>query len=422
MAAVYTEGISWYTAYLLFDSPLCSGQEFSTRAVRHKDWPMARECYVLSQIEIPEGTLTNRTQGEVPIPDAGIQVPGPVPHPLLQELHNEWFAVFEAEVEWWRAFFSVAENREAYGIKDKEPFRPALDHARWAIPGTIATGCCHTGHLRERARILRDGLLLAQRSKAPAAVEVWENIRKGYAAALPGLAGMGLREAVYDESSRIPAHLLVNEVPPADEVQVKLHMHRESLPKNLAKRPVGERSYLDPMFNQIGAVDIAFQCSLAVSRDWHRHRTMYPWSLDIVRGKHADIARATEEGVDNDLFFDDGIRIHPAYEPKSDLAKERLAALLKQSTDAYDAFMGAGDQMRAMLCLPLGTLVQMSGQAGLRDAVYMLELRYSAIGANFEYQAQAGEALRQLAAALGPTGWLDSMGLCGRGPEGSPSA
>ena len=44
---VYTEGISWYTAWLLFDSPLCAGQEFSTRAVQHKDWPMARELSLI---------------------------------------------------------------------------------------------------------------------------------------------------------------------------------------------------------------------------------------------------------------------------------------------------------------------------------------------------------------------------------------
>lgn len=43
--AVYSEGISWFTAWQLFDSPLCAGQEFSTRAVQHADWPMARECY-----------------------------------------------------------------------------------------------------------------------------------------------------------------------------------------------------------------------------------------------------------------------------------------------------------------------------------------------------------------------------------------
>jgi hypothetical protein len=129
-------------------------------------------------------------------------------------------------------------------------------------------------------------------------------------------------------------------------------------------------------------VDITFRCSLAVSRDWHRHRTMYPWSLDIVR----------ENGGE--------INLHRAYEPKSDLGKAKFTELMVKSTDAFDYFMGRGDQMRAMLCLPLGTEVMMTGQGGLRDVVYMLELRRDAHGANFEYQAQAADAMEQLTEQL----------------------
>ncbi|MDB4278820.1 hypothetical protein N9917_04395 [Deltaproteobacteria bacterium] len=368
--AVYTEGISWYTAYLLFDSPLCAGQEFSTRAVRHKNWPMARECFGPF---VQFGFAATDTEPATPHT--------PLPHPTLKALHDGWFEVFVAEVEWWKVFFSDADNRAAYGIKDKEPFRPALDRARWAIPGTISTGCCHTGHLRERARILRDGLLLAQRSKSPAAIKVWENIRKGYANALPGLSGMGLREAVYGGDSAIPGHLNVMAAEPGPEVEVKLWQTGTHLLPLVKGRKPGQKSYLDPQFNQLGRVDIKFRCSLAVSRDWHRHRTMYPWALDIVR---------------ND---DGGIRIHPAYEAKSDLAKARVPELLALSTKAYSDF--GIDQMRAMLCLPLGTEVQMSGQSGLRDAIYMLELRRDAHGANFEYQAQAAKAMDLLTEQLG---------------------
>ena len=59
--SVYTEGISWLTAWLLFDSPLCAGQEFSTRAVQHKDWPIARECeIILNDGRIRHGKLLTR--------------------------------------------------------------------------------------------------------------------------------------------------------------------------------------------------------------------------------------------------------------------------------------------------------------------------------------------------------------------------
>ena len=366
---VYSEGISWYDAYLLFDSPLCSGQEFSTRAVKHKNWPMARSA-------MPNPTEQFRMSTD---PEAQTWI--------LEELHAEWFEVFNAEVAWWKVLFSLESNRKAFGLKDKEPFRPALDRARWALPGTIATGCCHTGHLRERSRILRDGLLLAQRSGAEMAVEVWENIRKGYADALPGLSGMGLREAVYSSDAAIPAHLLVFDVEPGDEVEVRLMPTREYIYVGTKSRLPGVRSYLDPSFNQIARVDISFRCSLAVARDWHRHRTMYPWALNIVR-------RFGEVGEDTPL------RIHSGYEPKSAFGKRHLGALLQKSSKAYNDFMQAGNQMQAMLCLPLGTEVQLKGQGGLRDVIYMLELRANAHGANFEYEAQAKEALLQLKSQL----------------------
>lgn len=375
--AVYTEGLSWYDAYLLFDSPLCSGQEFSTRAVRHKNWPMARSAK-------PDPMEQFRCATE----------PGYGPW-IHEQLHSEWFEVFEAEVEWWKTFFSSAENRAAYGIADKEPFRPALDRARWAIPGTISTGCCHTGHLRERARILRDGLLLAQRSGAEEAVKVWENIREGYAAALPGLSGMGLREAVYGADSKIPGHLVVLDEEPGPEVEIEFFPARTFLNPVAFGRSPGEKSYLDPVFNQLGRVDVTFRCSLAVARDWHRHRTMYPWSLDLVRdyGK-IYIVKDEQEPPRPSL------RIHPRYKAQSDLAKSKLPALLQKSTEAYDEFTRKGNQMQAMLCLPLGTEVALKGQGGLRDVVYMLELRGHAHGANFEYKAQALEALKQLKGQL----------------------
>jgi len=384
MAAIYTEGISWYTAYLLFDSPLCSGQEFSTRAVRHKDWPMAREA----QITLDDGDVDDGCIGH---------------HPLLVGLHNDWFEVFEAEVDWWKEHFSSAENRAKYGIKDKEPFRPALDRARWAIPGTIATGCAHTGHLRERARVLRDGLLLAQASGDAATEQVWNDIRTGYQNALPGLAGMGLREAIYDgESTKLPAHLLMGNVALGPDVLVTVTLNESLLiPDDLTPyaRDFDVRAYTDPSLNSLGLVNAALQCSLAVCRDWHRHRTMYPWVLRLVR-------RLLEDGGWGDIMLDSH------YEPMSELGKAKTPGLLARSSAAYDEFMADGNQMKAMLTLPLGTRVQMTGTAGLRDALYTFELRRDAHGANFEYQDQATHAMNQLTALL-PKELLGLAGLRG---------
>ena len=382
--SVYTQDISWYTAWLLFDSPLCSGQEFSTRAVRRKDWPLARECYVhahhdLSGDEVQEGPFEDML----------------IPDPRFQELHDLWMDIFEAEVESWKDHLSDPEVRASFGIADKEPFRPALDRARWAIPGTIATGCSHTGHLRERSRVLRDGYLLAQKSNARAAIETWEAIRYCYAQAAPGLAHMGLREAVYDaDNSRLPSHFHVgttSTVAPAVQVNVTFTRQEEATDFVPGREP-GQRAYLDAWYNNLAQVDTRIRCSLAVARDWHRHRTMYPWTMDLV-------------------LVDDRLSIAGNYyTPMSEFGKANVERALQMATDLYAQFMAEGNQYMALHCLPLGTEVELRGQAGLRDAVYCFELRRDAHGANFEYKAQAEEAMLQLTSEVGPENATE-MGL-----------
>jgi len=268
---------------------------------------------------------------------------------------------------------------------DKEPFRPALDRARWAIPGTIATGFAHTGNLRERARTFKDAIAVAGKSGGQT-VQLWKNIRQAYDESLPGMGGMGLREALYEEKTfRIPGHLKPKITTKKPEVRVGLHV--VGTPYDLEKvkpfsRPMGEKMYVDPYFNAFAQVTIAFQCSLAVSRDWHRHRTAYPWRLNVVEDEM-------------------GVMIHPAYdEALSQEGNSSTDALLEESTKVFHHYFDEGDTYRAMLALPFGTLVEMEATMGLRDALYMLELRAFTKGANFEYKAQATEALKKLTRQL----------------------
>lgn len=378
--SIYIEGVSWYAAYLSFDSPLCSGQEFSTRAVRHKDWPMAREC-LTHDVENPNADQS-RKEGIIPLQISTFNLH---PIPEFRSLHDQWFDVFEAEVEAWKNHLSDPKVREELGIADKEPFRPALDRARWAIPGTIATGFAHTGHLRERSRTIKDALAVVGKSEGQTLL-LWRDIRRAYDEALPGMGGMGLREALYQEGTfRIPGHLQPKIIPQGPEVRVGLHVTATPFDPDRVKpfkRPAGEKVYVDPYFNAAAQVTVAFQCSLAVSRDWHRHRTAYPWRLNIVEDEM-------------------GIMLHPAYnEALSQEGNASTDALLEQSTEIFHRYYDKGDIYRAMLALPLGTLVEMETTMGLRDAIYMLELRSQVHGANFEYKAQATEALRKLTRQL----------------------
>ena len=360
--AVYVEGQSWFTNWLLFDSPLVKGQEFSTRAVQKKDWPMARECVGGESTEEPLSTLGLDRR----------------PHPGLQCLHDSWMQVFEAEVSWWKEHLTDPKNREALDIGDKEPFRPALDRARWALPGTIASGACFTSDLRERARVLRDA-----RHMGPQYHPVWADIEAAYKTAQPGIAAQAFRSAPVNH--QLPTHLahILRPVhdPSQKPVEVFVQLSDQGSVNIPPYRRDKERSYADPILNQNAQVRVSMDCSLAVARDWHRHRTMYPWTLEV---------NVDTQGL---------LQLDRHYEPRSELGKTKLPMLLQRATTQYKLFMDRGAVQYAALCLPLGTRMRISGAGGLRDVLYSLELRKYAHGANFEYKAQATEALQQLFAA-----------------------
>lgn len=402
--ALYVEGVSWLTAWLLFDSPLYRGQEFSTRAIRHKDWPMARECYlpveeayVLLQGEEAGRSLADARRGVVPpgltlgewsSPNFREQTEkrwATTPHPDLENLHREWLAAYEAEVEWWKGHLADPANREALGIGDKEPFRPALDRARWALPGTAATGLCFTSDLRERARVLLAGKHLGKPEQP-----VWQDLADAYCKAQPGIAPHALRKMYPPEPggvpvNPVPGHLAAllqpaHPVDPEDNpegVAVRVQRSSELSYFGFDRLPA-KGQYADPWTNREQRITLDIECSIAVARDWHRHRTLYPWSMFVV--------------LDSDGLLQ-GAR---DYEPKSDYARERAPVLWSRSTKVYKTFMEQGDPQRAALALPFGTRVLLSGQGGNRDVRYTLELRAYAHGANFEYRRQALAALNIL--------------------------
>ena len=439
---VYVGGLSYWGAYLLFDNPLVCGQEFSTRAVAHKEWPMAMETclspedayHMLFDTEVSWEDFVSGNKAPTTLhmeewtdPDkrsVWMEKLSTTPHPELEAINNLGMEIFLAEVGAWKKELRLPcpdceghgyhvtpgedpvsveqlEQAEASGlrginwcsgcertgrkypwIKDPQAFRPALDRARWALPGTISTGCGFGSHIRERARAMRDGAAFAQGSDT--ATQLFSLIRGCYREAAPGIGALGLREAVYKSTEQtLPKHLgditksFVNPFP----VRVK-GVKVEADLRGRTGGPEREKvkTYADAYWNK-ARVDFTIQCSLAVARDWHRHRSCYPWSMKIVsRQGHLMLA--------------------PYYKPMSPIGRARYREYFALCRRTFDKFVQAGDSYRAMLSLPFGTTVHMSASAGLRDFLYTMELRAYAHGANFEYEEQASLALAQLQGQL----------------------
>lgn len=285
-----------------------------------------------------------------------------------------------------RVWFS-ADECSCMGTRRKHPtfdpqagaFRPAFDRARWALPGTISTGVSHCGDMRTMGRVLAQMRELATRSKNEGAMALVDEIEGCYAAAMPGLASMWLREPVVGEVRPLDSHLpsvkdnRVYNLGYTDSV--KIHRGDVNLGHDNMRPRVG-RSYADERLNHAAHVQVTFVGSMAAMTDWHRQRTLMPWSL-----------RVLGERLSGEIVIAEG------YEPISDFGKANVEKYLRMVNSAYDTFIAEGNIWAAMNALPLGTRMHMRGGGGLKDALYCFELRAFAHGANFEYQGQAATVL-----------------------------
>lgn len=435
---IFIEGISWWMAYLTFDSPLVKGQEMSTRAVWRRDWKMAGDAMSAAPVDFKTSGLHTRISP-------------------LQELHELGLEIAWHETEAWKAerlercpecsgngWIGNCECETCEHTGQKHPsydpqsaFRFAFDKARWALPGSIETGVAHTADIRTMARVIKvmEGLA----TTTTPALDIIAEIKEAYRQALPGMSGMGLKEAVYDTSLQpaiqVPGNVLfdTHQKPFADDSRdvlltiTKCKGDRDLKLNNPSNRNE-RKSYVDPWFNHYAQVNIDIRCSLAASRDWHRHRTFYPWTIRVVRENPDQLGEGHRALLLKDMTIqEDGlavwgdviasknldgsitgteikrnlIQIDHHYEPISEFGKANTERYLRLATALFDKYMEDGNQWLAMLCLPLGTRVLMSAQGGLRDALYMLELRGYVAGGNFEYQEQARTALNKLVRDLG---------------------
>ncbi len=424
--SVFIEHISMWFAYLSFDNPLVAGQETSTRAVWRRDWPMASDC-------LGQPGLNNA---------------------LLQGYHELGLAITAAEIEAWKVelqksceecqgdgkFGAGCKNTvmrlgsaTSYGapaqecancagtgkkypwMKDPQPFRPAFDRARWALPGTIETGVSHTANLRTMARVIKAIEDYATASGNSSAMRVMRQVKDAYRQAMPGLADMGLREAVYAEEATvgdvkkhhaeaIPGHLWVHEplnryatAIDGPEAAVALELGEDDTAVAVASPYYRKtrKGYADPFFNYV-RMDVSFRCSWAAARDWHRHRSFYPWTLLAYRC----CLKANVHNLEDEVWSN--LRLHEAYAPISEYGKAHAERYFALATQLYDGYIAEGNEWMARASMPLGTKVYMGASGGLRDGMYMLSIRSRASGANFEYKAQAEMALQNMLETVPP--------------------
>lgn len=331
---IYLYGFGWPEAWLLEDFPLFDGQEVSTRAV--------------DSAEIP-----------------GRQGPGT---PCLMAPEE-----FDSLHQAWMKLFNEA--------KDEDPSGYAFDEVRGLLPGTTPSGVVLTQDVRAVARHF---------DRIHALGGVYEELAdRGYSG-LERLAPETTR-AVAHKDRAIPAHWRLDtnyqNIPEQMQAQEGMWVEAWGNPDPTRWKMVAEgleprkeaRSYLDPGWKRAPRFRVRLTCSVAVARDWHRHRPPMPWQLSVV----------VDEGGD------------PVLAPWYGCHQTVPGQLWQKTCEAFGSWMEQASHnpdagWRALHALPFGSLVQLHSVCTLPELVYMLELRATAPGANPEYRNQARAGIEQL--------------------------
>ncbi len=334
---VHVRGFGWPSAWLVEDFPLFVGQEVSTRAVDPTQLPgICDYC--------PEE---------------------------FTDLHDRWTEVFRAE-----------RDREA----GKRGYK--FDHVRWGLPGSIRAGVTMQTQARNAIMHLRDiqGLLPA----------LAEDYLKGYAACAPTVTkhyakGPKTPPSMWTKGALAPGIEIDGELDLASSISVLDEF--ECIHPNMAlcadwpDRP-GPRHYADPIWERFPRISVEIDCSVAVARDWHRHRPVMPWTIEPVITDGALTPAPWYPGMADWLETDEG--------------KALWADTSKTFLDWHEQHKGTTHWWLGLHALPFGALVKIKAVGTLPKILYMLELRATTRGANFEYKAQAISGLRQFAHILGP--------------------
>jgi len=321
---VHVKNVGWPMAWLLEDYPLFRGQEVSTRAINMAK--SGRMC-----LGAPES---------------------------LRPLHEQWLAVFN----------ELNETIVAGGGYK-------FDQIRWALPGTLPAGVTMTGDVRSVVRHLEqiEGM-------GDAYAEIAQLLLEGAAAYAPetvGAARKGPRKPELDWAETRSKYMRPDQRD-ADGAYVScLYRCNRDI---RACRPRTAVEHLDRRWAHVGLFQFEVFCSVAAARDWHRHRAVMPWTLEVPTGS---LRRASAK-----------------YYPM--LHDSKYDELWDATESAYQELARSAQPWEALYALPFGAMIKLTCTATLPALLYMLELRASASGANFEYKDQAIQGLIQLRDAAGP--------------------
>jgi thymidylate synthase ThyX len=312
---IFIKNIGWVSSWILEDDPLFIGQEVSTRAV-YKN----------------------------------------ILFPCI-EFNNAFYQDFM----FFKNIFDELKNNNI----NKKGYK--FDNIRWALPGGFSSGVV----LNMNSRIL-NRVICRIKSLKWFNKNIYKNISLGFNECCKYVS-KSLKKKSKKYSKLWDKLDIINNIDPITlntkpiEFDFSLFNLNKCL-NFLTKKIFQKKEYLDKFFNYFGVIKIKIYCSLAAARDWHRHRSLMPWKLNLITKTNNQFFISPMYNID---FFNNKLSIF-----------FKQNKILKKTIDYYDLYR-----------LPMGTACLLEGIGYLPDIIYSLKLRSESDGANFEYKKQASYGL-----------------------------
>lgn len=285
--------------------------------------------------------------------------------PRLESLHYEWVELFE----------TLKDQSGDSGYK--------FDEIRWALPGTTRSGVTMCNKVRDGVR---------QLEKIAGMGDGYEELTKPMMEGFKAYAPRAV--SAVDRGPRNPSSMWspkVAKIPLTlgDEkrknncvkVRSKVSVRTDIPGEDVSRDGPGE--YLDDSWHFYGPMEFEVTCSVAAARDWHRHRSVMPWEVSVV------LDEETNKLVKSPFY--DMSSVDDSLWNRTDYVFHEI--LNDKNTPDWSA----------LYALPFGATVRLRCHATLPYLMYMLELRYSSSGSNYEYKEQAAQGIYHLSHQLGPS-------------------
>ena len=250
-----------------------------------------------------------------------------------------------------------------------------FDRIRWALPGSIQSGCSHTSTARSFIRHMEQLKGLNDEGVTKVANRYLDLVIKDCCPVI--IDGIYRQREPIDNMFinivKMPHQRLIRNWV---KLTIPSSFQDEELFSKLPSR-CRTKTMIDPSYNSLGLIKVEMTGTISVMRDLRRHRACYPMKLELC---------VSQETGQPEIGDQDRQHRFREYE-------DRVRLILKNQYKNFNSSLAQSTHGKlptsSLWHFPLGTSVKMTFFAPLDKLIYLMELRRDSAGVDESYKELA---------------------------------